>query len=50
MNGFIDYRMNFVPDPTQQQSATNQYQDANGRPTNFDILGPFDDLFSTAGN
>jgi hypothetical protein len=50
MNGFIDYRMNFVPDPTQQQSATNQYQDANGRPTNFDILTPFDDLFSTAGN
>jgi len=48
--GFIDYRVNFAPDATLPISATNQYLDRNGKPTNADILNDFDDLFAVGGN
>jgi prepilin-type N-terminal cleavage/methylation domain-containing protein len=48
--GFIDYRVNFAPNVTLPISATNQYTDKNGKPTNIDVLHDFDDVFGFGGN
>jgi len=48
--GIIDYRLNIVPDPNQVRSATNQYTDKEGKPTNIDIMALFDDVFAYGGN
>lgn len=47
--GFIDYGVNLAPDPTMAVSATNRYTDANGTPTNNDLLKLFDDVIVPAG-
>jgi hypothetical protein len=49
-SGWIDYRYSFAPDVSGPISATNQWTDANGRPTNIDVMEKFDDLLSGGGN
>lgn len=49
-SGFIDYRMNFAPNPTQPVGPSNQYVDKDGKPTNEDVIEKFDDLFSYSSN
>ncbi len=48
--GFVDYRMNFAPDPATAVSSTNQYTDKDGHPTNHNVLELFDDIIGAAGN
>jgi prepilin-type N-terminal cleavage/methylation domain-containing protein len=46
----IDYKFNYASDGGTTMSATNQYLDKDGKPTNHDILSPFDDIIATGGN
>lgn len=48
--GFADYRVNIVPTPGQARSASNQYTDKDGKPSNIDVLALFDDIFAHGGN
>lgn len=48
--GFIDYRMNFAPDPAQAIGPTNQYTDKDGRPTSNNVLELYDDITTQSGN
>lgn len=47
---FVDYRVNFVPDPAGSVSPSNMYTDRDGRPTNIDVVERFDDLLAVGGN
>jgi prepilin-type N-terminal cleavage/methylation domain-containing protein len=48
--GFIDYRLTFAPDVNTPPSATNQWTDKNDKPTNRDVMTPFDDVLVHGGN
>ena len=49
-NGLMNYAVNFVPDPSQPQSATNRYETEDGKADSIDLLARFDDLTEGAGN
>jgi prepilin-type N-terminal cleavage/methylation domain-containing protein len=46
-NHFIDYRVNFAPDPAQPQVG---HIDRQGRAMNIDVTAAFDDLLAVGGN
>jgi competence protein ComGC len=48
--GFIDYRLNFAPDPQTAVGPTNNYTDKDNRPTNIDVTARFDDTLVVGGN
>jgi prepilin-type N-terminal cleavage/methylation domain-containing protein len=48
--GFIDYRLNFAPDPQSAVGGTNVYTDKDGKPTNIDVTAKFDDALVVGGN
>jgi prepilin-type N-terminal cleavage/methylation domain-containing protein len=49
-NGLMNYAVNFVPDPSQPQSASNQYTTEDGKADTTDLLRRFDDLTEATGN
>jgi prepilin-type N-terminal cleavage/methylation domain-containing protein len=47
---FIDYAMNFAPDPAAPVGTSNRYTDRQGNGTNIDVIARFDDLLVVGGN
>jgi prepilin-type N-terminal cleavage/methylation domain-containing protein len=47
---YLDYRVNFAPDPTQPVGNGNDYTDREGRRINNDITLKFDDILAVGGN
>jgi prepilin-type N-terminal cleavage/methylation domain-containing protein len=50
VNGLMNYAVNFVPDPSQPQSASNRYETEDGKADSIDLLKRFDDLAEGTGN
>lgn len=49
-NGVMDYGVNHMPDPSQPQSASNQYTTDDGKKDTVDLLRRFDDITEGTGN
>jgi prepilin-type N-terminal cleavage/methylation domain-containing protein len=49
-NGYVDYTINLVPNPTMPPGANNQYVDRDGKPTSIDLMDRFDDILVVGGN
>jgi prepilin-type N-terminal cleavage/methylation domain-containing protein len=47
---FLDYAVNFAPNPTMAVGPGNQYTNSSGQVDSNDITRDFDDMLSTAGN